>query len=338
MISIATNNADIGGGEVMLVQLAKAITAVGRDTQVLAPAGSEVAEAARATGLPVVALAAGGRREWMMALRRWDRRERRGVLWCNGLVPALATSGHPNRVVHLHRLPSSGAQRVAARIARIRSRATVVPSQFMAQSLGAEVLPNWSRKVDVVPAARTDDRLRIGFLGRLSPDKGIVELCEALYRLSTRRGSQVELVVAGEARFVSREDERRITEALAGLGPSYDPLGWVPPGELLGQVDLLAVPSQWEEPFGLVVTEAMSVGVPVVVSDAGALPEVVGPGHPWVAKRGDVGDLARVLADAAVSPERRGEVGEAGRRRWAERYSPEAGQKRLADFLDRHNL
>ena len=54
-------------------------------------------------------------------------------------------------------------------------------------------------------------------------------------------------------------------------------------------------PSQWAEPFGLVVAEAMSSRTPFVISDAGALAEVAGPGYPWVSRKGDAVALAHAV-------------------------------------------
>ncbi len=80
----------------------------------------------------------------------------------------------------------------------------------------------------------------------------------------------------------------------------------------------------------------MAAGVPFVISDAGALPEVAGPDHPWIARAGDAADLARVIADAlAASPDQVAVVTERARRRWEEEYSPEAGRRRVAQLLDR---
>ena len=69
----------------------------------------------------------GDRRGYLRHLRAWDRRHRRGLLWCNGLRPALATAGHRDRVVHLHQEPI-GPLVAANRVARAGCRATVVPS------------------------------------------------------------------------------------------------------------------------------------------------------------------------------------------------------------------
>ena len=94
---------------------------------------------------------------------------------------------------------------------------------------------------------------------------------------------------------------------------------------------LVVVPSVASESFGLVAAEAMAARVPVVVSDAGALPEVVGSEHPWVAAAGDAADLARVLAAAYDSDP--APVVQAARERWESLYSPAAGRGRVAGLL-----
>ena len=79
----------------------------------------------------------------------------------------------------------------------------------------------------------------------------------------------------------------------------------------------------------------MAAGVPFVISDAGALPEVAGPGHPWIARAGDAADLGRVVAEAlAATAEELGDVTARARRRWEQEYSPAAGRERVRRLLD----
>ena len=78
----------------------------------------------------------------------------------------------------------------------------------------------------------------------------------------------------------------------------------------------------------------MAAGVPFVVSDAGALPEVAGSEHPWVARAGDAGDLAAVVARALeATPEEVRVVTQRARRRWEDEYSPLAGRQRVERLL-----
>ena len=131
-----------------------------------------------------------------------------------------------------------------------------------------------------------------------------------------------------------RENQATVERALDRLGPRAVRLGHTAPADLFARVGVVAFPSVWSEPFGLVVAEAMAAGVPFVISDAGALPEVAGPDHPWVARAGDVDDLARVLGRAlAATPEEVRDVTARARRRWEEQYSPRAGRGRVAALL-----
>lgn len=335
-IAIATNNGDMGGGEVMLLNIAEALREIGISPLVIGPQepGDLVARAESA-GFEAVALAASGRAQYMRALALWRLRNRRIPLWCNGLVPSLATAGLGPRIAHLHILPQ-GAQRIAAMIARIGARRTLTISRFMASRVpGTVVLENWTQDLQRVPRRdRTPGApWRVGFLGRLTRDKGVHDLARAVQTLRDG-GEDVHLVLAGENRFGSGEDDRAISAALAPLGEAVEHLGWADREEFFASVDLAVFPSRWEEPFGLVAAEAMAAGVPFVITDSGALPEVVGSEYPWVARRADPEDLARVLAQAlSAAPAHRDAVLAQGRRRWEQRYSPGAGRERVRRLL-----
>lgn len=330
-IFLAANNPDLGGGEQVLLRHAEVLLDLGHPVTVVAPdSPSEVLDAASAVGADVVAIRADGRRDHLRRLRSWDRGERSGVLWCHGLVPSLATAGHRQRVVHLHQDPRGRAQRAAAALARGGALATLVPSTDMALRLpGSRAHANWTTDLPRLDlrADRPDD---VGYLGRISTDKGVDVLASAVLRLDASR----RLVLAGDSRYVSDTDVRTVERALTDLGPRTVRLGHVAPVDLFARVGVVAFPSVWAEPFGLVVAEAMAAGVPFVVSDAGALPEVAGPEHPWVARAGDPADLARVLDTALAAPhDAVRAVTDRARARWEEHYSPRAGRLRVERLL-----
>lgn len=104
-LTLAANNGAIGGGEVMLLLMAKLARELGLEVAIVAPDDSAVARRADELGFPTTGIRGRNRNEYIPNLRRWDRRERSGLLWCHGLVPALATTGHPHRVVQLHQRP-----------------------------------------------------------------------------------------------------------------------------------------------------------------------------------------------------------------------------------------
>lgn len=332
--TIAANRGELGGGEVMLLQLAEGARSLGLSVTVAAPESpGETADAARAAGLATVAIPGGDRRGYLRHLRAWDRRQRRGLLWCNGLGPALATAGHRDRVVHLHQEPT-GPLVAANRVARAGCRATVVPSLSMGGRVDHDlVLPNWTSELPPLPARASGASTTIGYLGRLQLDKGVHLLGPALGRLRAE-GLDVDLVLAGDEGFGAPGDAAVVEASLAPVAPHVRRLGRVLRERFFAEVDLAVFPSVWPEPFGLVVAEAMAFRVPFVVSDAGALTEVAGPAHPWTATAGDEVDLARVVSAALhATPAARADDMDQGRRRWEEQFSPTAGVARLATVL-----
>lgn len=334
-MAIATNNGDMGGGEVMLLNIATALRAMSIHVTVLAPTSpGELLEQARSRGLDVVPLKASSRPGYVRALASWRLRNRDVPLWCNGLVPTVATTGMGPRIAHLHILPT-GLNALAARVGRLGAAAVLVPSRFMASRIpGTRVLENWTEDLTFRGSESSPNGpLRVGFLGRLTTDKGVHVLARAMVEVIARSEREVRLVLAGENRFGDSSDDREIQAALEPLAGAVDHLGWVPRVEFFDQVDLAVFPSVWEEPFGLVAAEAMARGVPFVISDAGALPEVVGGHYRWVARRGNAADLADVIHAALASLSSAGRTLGASRARWERRYSPRAGSRRVARLL-----
>lgn len=331
-ISFVANHGAIGGGEVMLLAMAQAAADLGREVEVVAPASpADVVDAAVARALPVVRLRVRNGADQLRAMRQWDRSERRGLLWCNGPRPALATAGRPHRVVHLHKLPSRR-QRPLIAAGRRNALTTLVPSRFLAAQVpGSEVMWNWSPRMDVTDGRTPADVVTVGFLGRMSEAKGVLDLCEAMRDLQSGAPGRYRLLVAGEARFVDQGEARRVDAALKSV--SAEVRGWTQPSEFFSSVDVAAFPARFDESFGLVLTEAMSARCPFVVSDAGAFPEIVGSDYPWIFRRGVAEDLAQLLAKASAADW--APTVKASHLRWETNFSPEAGYERLARLLQR---
>lgn len=338
-IVIATNNGDMGGGEVMLLNIARAARSLGHKVTVVSPAQpDELLDAARDEGFTTLVLPATDRKTYMAQLRAWRLRNPQGLLWCNGLLPSLATAGDKNRIVHLHQLPN-GAQKVAYRLAKSGAKAILVPSHFVASKVkNSTVFENWVTEVPK-PLARTAPAppIRVGFLGRPSLIKGTHTLATALASLNSATEPSYKLVIGGIAKFVDSASQDQVNQSLKNLGDQVELLGWVTPEQLFAQTDLLVVSSEVEESFGLVATEAMSARQPVLISDAGALPEVMGEGYPWIFRHADTEDLAVVLSSLTeqmiTGDPRLEEVLAENYWRWHEHYSPEAGKERLRRLL-----
>ncbi len=337
-LALATNNGDIGGGEVMLLNIAEALREIGIVPVVITPSSpDELAREAAERGFETVVLSASSRPAYMAALATSRLRHRTVPLWCNGLVPSVATAGLGPRIVHLHVVPTER-QRHLLRPACFGAQRVLVPSHDMAAQLpmSTTVVENWTVDLPVLPRrTATTGPLRLGFLGRHSRDKGLDVLLRALAEVPEIDGREVRLVLAGDARFGSDDDAQAITAAAAPVEHRLDRLGWVSREDFFSQIDLAVFPSVARETFGLVAAEAMASGVPFVISDNGALCEVVGPDHPWIARTSDASDLARVMTAAlkATGTPQSDASCRAARRRWEEHFSPLAGTRRVAALL-----
>lgn len=340
---LATNNGDIGGGEVMLLNIARAARGLGYQVVIIGPANPpDLIEAAADEGFTRIVLPAKTRIQYMVQLRLWHRAHRDALLWCNGLVPAAATGGRAGRIVHLHQLPT-GTNAKLVPFARKKALQTLVPSEYVAASVpGATVFPNWVQEVPLSLAKSTvPGVVRIGYLGRLTPSKGIGVLCQAIEFLnSTVTLPEYRLVVAGAPVFASSEEEHEVSRALENIERYTDRLGWSTPQKLFDTVDMLVVPSQAPESFGLVAAEAMSARVPVIVSDAGALPEVVGEDYPYIYPAQDPSALVekiRHLTQAFYQEsDNLNDIISAAFWRWQELYSPDSGRERVRHLLEKY--
>jgi glycosyltransferase involved in cell wall biosynthesis/GT2 family glycosyltransferase len=137
----------------------------------------------------------------------------------------------------------------------------------------------------------------VGFAGRFVPEKGLTVLLDAV-----ARDERLHARLAGDGPMAG---ELRELAGRLGIADRVDVLGPMTPEAVPGfyrSLDVLAVPSipapSWTEQFGRVAIEAMACGVPVVASDAGALPEVVGEAG-IIVPTGDAAALARALVEAA---------------------------------------
>jgi glycosyltransferase involved in cell wall biosynthesis len=152
--------------------------------------------------------------------------------------------------------------------------------------------------------ADPDEPPTILYAGRLSPEKGVLELVEA--------ADGLPLVVAGDGPL-----RDRVPHAL----------GFVPHGDLrrlYSRAALVAVPS-YREGFGIVCLEAMAHARPVVASAVGGLLDLVVDGETGIlVPPGDVAALRRALRELLADRELRRRMGEAGRERVRQRFSWDA--------------
>ncbi len=158
----------------------------------------------------------------------------------------------------------------------------------------------------------------IGYVGRLSPEKGLEVLLDAARRLCPAGGAQAHwLIVGGDPSprggYAARL--RRLAEA-SGMGPRVHFLGYVEDAAAAAaDFDIHVVPSR-AEPFGLVTLEAMASARAVVATRAGGSPEIVRDGvDGLLVPPDDPAALAAALARLLDDPRLRSWLGNNARRR-----------------------
>ena len=161
---------------------------------------------------------------------------------------------------------------------------------------------------------------RMLFVGRLAEEKGITDLVDAWLSVE---GGDLELEVIGDGPL------RASLPDTAGVHLS----GSLPPAEVSSAMRggrALVLPSRWYEGLPMVLVEALSCGLPVIVPNLGALPEIVGDAGLVfdVADPKGLANALNSLQDAALVDE----LGAAARAEFDQRYSEEAGLARLEEI------
>jgi glycosyltransferase involved in cell wall biosynthesis len=152
---------------------------------------------------------------------------------------------------------------------------------------------------------RPSAQLRIGYVGRISPEKGIDVALRAVAMLRQQDGLEVELEVAGTGeRALLDQLEALATElgiaAQVRFRGRLDPAGL---RELLCTLHGLVVPSTWEEPAPLVIVEGALARVPLIASRVGGIPEMVrDPEEALLCPPRDPGALAKALRRTLTEP------------------------------------
>ena len=137
--------------------------------------------------------------------------------------------------------------------------------------------------------------LRLGFMGRLDPSKGVERLIDAVRALPPGSAT-LAIAGSGPPEYVASLRDR--AEGAAGIAF----LGHVDPAGFLGAIDLLVIPSVWEDPFPRVFHEALAHGVPSLVGRLGGVQEMVRDGQTGFLFDGTDAGLADSLTRLSTTP------------------------------------
>lgn len=164
------------------------------------------------------------------------------------------------------------------------------------RTLSLQEMTELKRKLNIA-----EDDFVVIFVGRIIPEKGVLELIQALNYTSDKK---IKLLVIGSANFAdstSTNYEKLVNQEIKKHSEHIVFTGYVPNEELYKYyciADISAVPSIWDEPAGLVVLEAMAAGKPVITTGSGGIKEYVDSEAAVFVNRG--ASLSKEIAEAII--------------------------------------
>jgi glycosyltransferase involved in cell wall biosynthesis len=171
----------------------------------------------------------------------------------------------------------------------------------------------------------------VGFVGRLTAQKGVMHLLHAA-RIVLARRPETRFVIVGDG-----TERQRLEDEAKGIHPAaFTFVGERSDArQLMADFDLLAVPSEWE-PFGIVNLEAMAAELPVVAFAVDGIPEVVEDQVTGLLVRPrDPAVLADAILALLADPIRCRQMGAAGRRRVEEHFSRARMARTIVQLYDK---
>ena len=244
-----------------------------------------------------------------------------------GLAYKLGLRGYKNLILHMHNevRPSRNAfhQVVFNNIAKI-----IAVSDFIREKASAyypieniqtvhngidleKFSPNVTSTVSRQQLGFKPDDFIISFNGRIIQEKGISELISSMLLLKDY--PSIKLMIIGSTFFDGSAEENDFIRLLKNKAESIKDrivfTGFIPYHQIpnyLHLADISVLPSMWNEPFGLTIVESMSVGLPLITTRAGGIPEICEGIATIIEKDDHITDLiASAIIDLYEHPEKR---------------------------------
>ncbi|MBR1447496.1 MAG: glycosyltransferase family 4 protein [Prevotella sp.] len=250
-----------------------------------------------------------------------------------GLAYKLSQRGHKNLILHLHNDLLNSSSRyhdiiftslvkiitvsdfIKERVSTIEPSDKILTvhngidlAKFTPPSQGENNLRNHTIKRKEI--GFNEDDFVLVYSGRINRDKGISEFIDAMHQL--KKFPQIKLMVLGSSFF---EDATSENEFISNLKQKSEDIkkniiftGFIPYQQVpayLHLADIAVLPSMWDEPFGLTIVEAMAVGLPLITTRSGGIPEIC-EGVATIVDRDDVvNNLTTAITDLYLHPEKR---------------------------------
>jgi glycosyltransferase involved in cell wall biosynthesis len=164
-----------------------------------------------------------------------------------------------------------------------------------------------------------EDDFVMVFSGRVTAEKGIMQLIEAMTLLQDI--PRIKLLVIGSSFYGNDDNENAFANALRGKAAHLSDriifTGFIPYAQMpiyLQMADIAVIPSIWNDPFPTTVLEAQAMGLPIISTQRGGIPEEVTEESAILLDTNEnfVDNLATAIRDLYQHPEKRKTIGQAG--------------------------
>lgn len=215
-------------------------------------------------------------------------------------------------------------------LCRVMPQRVIAISQAVRQTLGDNPRVRVVYDGTPIPAEFSADRNTgdtvVGLVGRISPWKGQDVFLRAA-AIVRKQFPQAKFKIIGSALFGERDYEQelhRIVES-EGIADAVEFTGFRSEvAELISRLNVLVHASKTGEPFGQVIIEGMAAGKPVVATRGGAVPEIVVEGKTGlIVPMGDAQKMSDAIVTLLSDRARAAAMGEAGRKRVAQHFTIE---------------
>lgn len=245
---------------------------------------------------------------------------------CPGYAFKLSQRGFHNQILHLHNdLLNSNSRyhdiifnsltKILTVSDYIRERvSTIQPSNKIQTIYNGIDLEKFTLKKNFSVSRKSVDFSEEDFVivysGRINNEKGISELIDAMILL--KETPKIKLMILGSSFFDNTKSEDAFIQLLRNKAKEIEkqivftgfiPYNQVPDYLQLGNIAVL--PSMWDEPFGLTIVEAMAVGLPLITTRSGGIPEICEGVATIVDRNNIVNNLADTILNLYQHPEKR---------------------------------
>ena len=251
---------------------------------------------------------------------------------CPGYVCKLARRGHKNLALRLgndllnsttknNELIFNSLYRIMTCSNYIKERVATIQRDNKIQTLynGINIKAFLKKEQQIIKRSEiglSEKDFVIVYSGRVNKDKGVSELIDAMLMLCDK--SDIKLMIIGSTFFANATNEddfvRSLKEKAKKIENKIVFTGFIPYEQMpsyLQLADIAALPSMWEEPFGLTIVEAMAAGLPLITTRSGGIPEIC-EGVATIVDRDEiVNNLIKAIIDLYEHPEKCKQMSEA---------------------------